>query len=85
MTITIRLPELLEAQLRTEAELSGTPISQFVRDAIAEKLVRATEKRQSPYELGKHLFGKYRSGRSDVSSRRKELAREVIRAKHDRR
>ena len=38
MTITIRLPAKLETDLRTR--LGRTRLSDFVRDAIAEKLER---------------------------------------------
>jgi hypothetical protein len=36
----------------------------------------------SPFERGKYLFGKYGSGRSDLSSTRKDVVYELLTAKH---
>jgi len=82
MTITIRLPAKLETDLRTR--LGRTRLSDFVRDAIAEKLEREAAGTPSAYELGKDLFGKYGSGRHDLSTNRKAILNEVLRAKHRR-
>ncbi|HEY2184525.1 MAG TPA: ribbon-helix-helix protein, CopG family [Xanthobacteraceae bacterium] len=84
MTITIRLPLKLEADLRARADALGVGVSDFVRDAIAEKLEREPAKKPSAYELGKHLFGKHGSGRSDLSTNRKAILDEILRAKHHR-
>lgn len=81
MTLTIRLDEKLENELRRRVERDGETLSDFVRQAIVDKLARRAEKK-SPYELGKHLFGKFSSGRSDLSVRSKEVFREKMRAKH---
>ena len=82
MTISIRLDEKLKSQLRRRVAHEGETISDFIRDAIAEKLARDSERKKTPYELGKHLFGKFSSGRSDLSVRSKEIFREKVRAKH---
>jgi Arc/MetJ-type ribon-helix-helix transcriptional regulator len=85
MTLTIRLPGELEAKL--EACVAPENVDEFVRQAIAEKLARepeAAEKKPSPFEQGKHLFGKYSSGRSDISEKADEIVAEIIRAKHRR-
>ena len=84
MTITIRLPMKLEADLRARLDMRGVGLSDFVRDAIAEKLEREPAEQPSPYALGKHLFGKHGSGRSDLSSNRKTILNEILRAKHRR-
>jgi Arc/MetJ-type ribon-helix-helix transcriptional regulator len=84
MTITIRLSEKLEADLRARIEMQGVGLSDFVRDAIAEKLERETTEKLSPYELGKDLFGRHGSGRNDLSSGRKAILNEVLRGKHRR-
>ena len=83
MTITVRLPDELEARLRARLADADVAMSEYVRQAIAEKLAREPdEKRPSAYELGKHLFGKYSSGRSDLSENYKEVLKEKLRAKH---
>jgi hypothetical protein len=83
MTITIRLPMKLEADLRARLGTQGG-LSVFVRDAIAEKLEREPAEKPFPYDLGKHLFGKHGSGRHDLSSNRKAILNEILRAKHRR-
>ena len=40
MTITVRLPEKLEADLRARLDTLDVGLSEFVRQAIAEKLER---------------------------------------------
>ena len=59
-------------------------LSDFVREAIAEKLQREGGERPSAYDIGKSLFGKYGSGRDDLSGNRKTILNEVLRAKHRR-
>lgn len=85
MTITVRLPIEIEADLRARVDTSGAALSKFVREAIAEKLQREQSDKLSAYELGKHLFGKYGSGRDDLSSNRKVVLGERLQAKHHRR
>jgi Arc/MetJ-type ribon-helix-helix transcriptional regulator len=84
MKITIELPANLEAALRAHLDRRGVSVSTFVRDAIAEKLEREPEARSTPYEVGKDLFGKHGSGRSDLSSNRKAIMGEMLRARHRR-
>jgi len=84
MTITIRLPKKLEADLRARLEAQGVGLSAFVREAVAEKLDREPVEKPSPYDLGKDLFGKHSSGRNDLSANRKAILGEILRAKHRR-
>ena len=84
MTITIRLPTELEADLRVRLDARGTALSDFVRDAITEKLEREPTEAPTAYDIGKQLFGKHGSGRRDLSSNRKAVLDEVLRAKHRR-
>jgi hypothetical protein len=51
--------------------------SEFIRQCLGEYL-SGQELRPTPWELGKHLFGCYDSGQSDLSVRAKEIARERI-------
>ena len=83
MTVTVRLDEDTEAKLRRLLEQKGGSLSAFVRAAIAEKLEREVAK-PTPYELGKHLFGRYRSGLGDLASNHKKYFKEKMRAKHRR-
>lgn len=83
MSLSIRLDKNLEAALRRRLQADGVSLSDFIREAIRDKLAQA-EARLSPYELGKHLFGRYGSGRDDLSVKRKALLREKLNAKHRR-
>jgi predicted DNA-binding protein len=84
MTLTVRLDEELEGKLRKLAAREGESLSEFVRRAVEDRVQRV-ESKKTPYELGKHLFGRFSSGRSDLSTRSKEIFREKMRAKHARR
>jgi hypothetical protein len=85
MTITVRLPAKLEAKLRKCLEPQDIKLSDFVCQAIEEKLERTPEKKPSAYELGKHVFGKYSSRETDRAERAEEFLREIFREKHRRR
>lgn len=80
MTITVRIDESTEAKLRRLLKARGSSLSAFVRAAIAEKLEREAKK-PTPYELGKHLFGRYSSDREDLAENSEEILREMFRAK----
>jgi hypothetical protein len=82
MMTTIYLPQKLEAELRARLDTLGVGLSDFVRDAIAEKLEREPVVSFSAYDLGKELFGRQGSGRNDLSTRRKALLDEVLGARH---
>ncbi len=81
MPLSIRLESELETELRLRLQHEGIGLSEFVRDAIREKLAK-TAQANSPYELGRNLFGRYASGDTHRSYRRKTLLREKIHAKH---
>ena len=84
MTLTVRLGKKLELDLRARLADDEETISEFVRKAVTERLEREVPKK-TPYELGKHLFGKFDSGRADLSTRSKEIYREKMKAKHAKR
>jgi len=86
MTLTVRLPDGLESQLREKLNAEDIKASDFVRAAIAEKLAREpVKKKLSPWELGKDVFGKYDLGDPDLSTNRKAIIAEYLNAKHARR
>jgi Arc/MetJ-type ribon-helix-helix transcriptional regulator len=85
MTITVRLPEKLEADLRARLYTLDVGLSEFVRQAIAEKLEREPQAKASPYELWQKYYKCYASGETDRSERVEEIVRAKLRAKHDRR
>jgi len=81
MPISIRLEDFLETELRLHLQHEGVALSEFVREAICEKLAKE-HRTTSPYELGKDLFGRYASGDAQRSTKRKIIIREKIHAQH---
>lgn len=84
MTISLRLDEKLAKQLAAAAHQEGVSKSEFVRRCLEASLADR-QTRPSAWELGKDLFGRYNSGRSDLSVRSEEIVRERIHAKARRR
>ena len=84
MTISVRIEQSLHAALRRAAAAEGVTVAEFARRAIAERLERERQGNTN-YELGRHLFGKVSSGRSDLSTRYKDVLRGKLREKHSRR
>lgn len=82
MTITVRLPDELEAKLRARLAEGDVALSEYVRQAITEKLDREPEKpKKSAYEIWQECFTGESSGRTDVSGRDEEVLRAMFDAK----
>ncbi len=83
MTITVKFPSALEADLRRHAEAQGMATSLVVREAVAQYLVRAQAAAAPPSAaaLGDDLFGRY-GGPVDLATQRKAALAEVWGAKH---
>ncbi len=84
MTISIRLDSEIERRLRHRLADEGIRLSDFVREAIQEKLANQDDEAATPYELGKELFGCCSSGARDRSGQRKLLIKQRIHEKHRR-
>jgi hypothetical protein len=84
MTISLQLEEPLEAELRQRLARDGIPLSDFIRQAIYEKLEKLEHDipLTDPHTLGQPLFGRHASGESDRSQRRKQIIRERLNAQH---
>lgn len=71
MLTTVKLPAELHAELENAARAHGLTKSDVMRKALRSELARlAGRRRQTPWQLGKDLFGQARSGRRDLSSLR---------------
>jgi len=77
--ITLRLDTKLEQAIINTAKNLGLSKSELIRKSINDYLGKI--KYPSAWETGKDLFGKYASGRGDLSANRKELLKDKIRAK----
>jgi len=84
MNKPFHIDEATLAKLRKSLGSDEEAMSDFASQAIREKLARepAAAPKPSAYELGKHLFGKYDSGRSDISERADEVVGQIVREKH---
>jgi hypothetical protein len=83
MTITVKFPAALEADLRRHAETHGVATSLVVREAVAQYLHQAQASGPAPSAevLGADLFGRY-GGPADLATQRKAALAEVLGAKH---
>ena len=77
--ITLRLDPQLEQDINVTAKNLGLTKSELIRKSIREYLGNLN--RLNPWELGEDYFGKYSSGLGNLSTDRKELIKDKIRAK----
>jgi Arc/MetJ-type ribon-helix-helix transcriptional regulator len=80
MTVTVRLPEVLEQELAQYCVERGMNRSEAIKQAIA-RLVTAERDAPSAYELGRDLFDPTtdRKPADDVAANTKRLLRERFR------
>lgn len=84
MAISLRVSKQLERRIDQAASVAGLSKSEYIRQCV-EAALDEIEKRPSPYELGKDLFGKYGSGRGDLARNAEKYVKEIIREKANRR
>ena len=79
--ITVRLEPELERLIEITAKQFGITKSEVIRRSLREylKKIRAET---TPWELGKDLFGKYSSGKRNLSKDRKKILRQKLLEKH---
>lgn len=81
---SIRLPDDIEHRLEKLSERENRTKSDLIKEAIVEYLADR-DVVMTPFEAGRHLFGRYGSEETDSSKTTKERIKEKIRAKHARR
>lgn len=79
--ISFRLEAELEQQLNQYSAQKNISKSQVIKEALAQYFARQSQE-QSPYQIGKALFGRYASGQNDLSSTYKQKIKDKIRAKN---
>ena len=79
--ITLRLDPKLEKIINDAAHRLGLSTSELIRKSVTEYIDRL--EKLSPWELGNDIFGKYASGKDNLSGDRKALLKEKIRAKNE--
>ncbi len=77
--ITFRLDPTLEQAVNNTAKNLGLTKSDLIRKSILEYLGKL--EKQSAWETGQDLFGKYHSGCDNLSADRKTILKDKIGAK----
>ena len=77
--ITLRLDPTLEQAVNNTAKNLGLTKSDLIRKSILEYLGKLGK--QNAWEAGQDLFGKYDSGRNNLSVDRKAIVKDRIEAK----
>ncbi len=77
--ITLRLDSKLEQSINNTAKNLGLTKSELIRKSIHEYIKKLSK--PNAWDTGQDLFGKYSSGHSNLSSDRKQLVKNRIRAK----
>lgn len=79
---TVRLPIEIEQKLQLMAVSKHKTKSEIIKEAL-EILFSNQESEIDSYELGKDDFGKYGSGKGNLSTDYKNILKDKIRAKHN--
>lgn len=79
--ISLRLPIKIEKQLNDIAKNEHLTKSAIIKDALS-LYFNEYNKKLSPYELGKDLFGKYGSNKGNLSVNYKKLIKEKLNEKY---
>ncbi|HNW12574.1 MAG TPA: ribbon-helix-helix domain-containing protein [Candidatus Rifleibacterium sp.] len=79
--LTLRLSSDMEEKLNHIAELMGIPKSEVVRRSLQAYLKQLEQ--NNAWDAGKSLFGRYSSGKSDLSENRKAILRQKLQDKRN--
>ena len=83
--VSVRLDEKIENQLDFIAQQKHIPKSKVIKDALVYyfDMLKNENEQKSAYELGSEFFGKYSSGRDDLSTTYKQKLKDKINAKNN--
>ena len=81
---SVRLNDEMEERLNYYASLYKIPKSRLIKESLEYyfEFLSKNEPKKSPYELGKGLFGKYSSGKKDLSVTYKQRIKDKINDKN---
>ncbi len=79
--LTLRLSSEMEEKLNNIAEMLGIPKSEIVRKSLKAYLKKLEQ--NNAWAAGKSLFGKYSSGKSNLSENRKTILKQKLRDKRN--
>ncbi len=82
--LSVRLDNTLENQLNYLAKEQQVSKSQIIKDSLVYyfDMIKEKTKQKSSYELGSELFGKYSSGKTNLSTTYKQKLKEKLHAKN---
>jgi hypothetical protein len=83
MSISVRLPEIIEKQLSAYCQAHRISRSEAVKQAL-DLFLSAQANQPTPYELGEDGFGADRTHTGDIARNSKRLLREKFRGQADR-
>jgi len=79
--LTLRLSSDMEEKLNNIAEMLGIPKSEIVRKSLKAYLKQLEQ--NNAWTAGKSLFGKYSSGKSNLSENRKAILKQKLQDKRN--
>ena len=74
--IELRLDPILEQQVNAVAKNLDLTKSELIRKSFVENIGK--QEKQTAWELGRDLFGKYASGRNDLSVNKRAVLKWII-------
>ena len=85
--LSVRLDNSLENQLNFLAKEQQISKSQIIKDSLKYyfDMLKQKNKQKSAYELGSELYGRYSSGKNDLSITYKQRPKDKINAKNSHR
>ena len=78
---SVRLDDELDKKIKALSEKTKTTRSEIVREALTEYL-ESREAEEKPYDLGQDLFGRFGSGKGDLSTTYKKRIKEKLNETH---
>lgn len=82
--LSVRLEDAIENQLTFVAQQKRLSKSKIIKEALLNyfEMLKRESKQTTAYELGSELFGKYESGKGDLSTTYKQKLSDKLHAKN---
>ncbi len=82
--VSVRLNEEIENKLNHYATLYNVPKSRLIKESLEHyfEVLGKKESQKTPYETGSELFGRFSSGKRDLSVTYKQRLKDKIDAKN---
>ena len=82
--LSVRLEDAIENQLNFIAQQKHLPKSKIIKEALLHyfEILKHESKQKTAYELGSELFGKFESGKGNLSTTYKQKLSDKLHAKN---